>query len=82
MAALMTRGLANVSAVIHQGDLWVSWDARLSAAGESPSYPNARCRIAHIAVDSAGRSSRSTRAWNPDYAFAYCCLASGEARVS
>jgi hypothetical protein len=47
----LTRGVANVSAaLIHGGDLWVAWDAAASAAGDSPSYPNAHCRIAAISL--------------------------------
>jgi hypothetical protein len=73
----LTRGVANVSASVVQGkDLWVAWDAAASAAGESPSYPNAHVRIARIDRGS-WTSLEERQVWNPDYAFAYGCLAVG-----
>lgn len=72
----LTRGVANVSAaLIDKGDLWVAWDAAASAAGDHPFYPNAHVRIARISVNDWA-TIEERQVWNPDYAFAYCCLAS------
>jgi hypothetical protein len=77
----LTRGVANVSAaLIHQGDLWVAWDAAASAPKESPSYPNAHSRIARISL-ATWKVIDEHQVWNPDYAFAYCCLASADGNV-
>jgi hypothetical protein len=70
----LTRGVANVSAsVVHGDDLWVAWDAAASAAGDNPFYPNAHVRIARI-DRSTWKVLEERQVWNPDYAFAYCCL--------
>ena len=73
----LTNGVANVSAaVVHGADLWVAWDAAASPAGDTPFYPNAHVRIARI--DRATWAVAEERqVWNPDYAFAYGCLAVG-----
>jgi hypothetical protein len=77
----LTRGVANVSAaLIHNGDLWVAWDAAASSPGDSPSYPNAHCRIAAVSL-STWKVVEEHQVWNPDYAFAYCCLASADGHV-
>jgi hypothetical protein len=77
----LTRGVANVSAaLIHGGDLWVAWDAAASAAGESPAYPNAHARIARFSLDK-WIVIEERQVWNPDYAFAYCCLASADGDI-
>jgi hypothetical protein len=71
----LTRGVANVSAsVVHGNDLWVAWDAAASAAGDKPFYPNAHVRLARIDVAS-WNAVEERQVWNPDYAFAYGCLA-------
>ncbi len=71
----LTRGVANVSAsVVHGNDLWVAWDAAASAAGDTPFYPNAQVRLARIDVGT-WKAVEERQVWNPDYAFAYGCLA-------
>jgi hypothetical protein len=73
----LTLGVANVSASVVQGnDLWVAWDAAASADGDHPRYPNAHVRIARIDRGSWMRVEER-QVWNPDYAFAYGCLAVG-----
>ncbi|SFT65950.1 hypothetical protein SAMN04487915_10269 [Arthrobacter sp. ov118] len=73
----LTRGVANVSAsVVHGNDLWVAWDAAASGAGENPTYPNAHVRLARIDRGTWTRVEER-QVWNPDYAFAYGCLAVG-----
>jgi hypothetical protein len=71
----LTRGVANVSAsVVRANDLWVAWDAAASAAGDNPFYPNAHVRLARI-DRSTWTTIEERQVWNPDYAFAYGCLA-------
>jgi hypothetical protein len=71
----LTRGVANVSAsVVHGKDVWVAWDAAASAAGDKPFYPNAHVRLARIDVGT-WKVVEQRQVWNPDYAFAYGCLA-------
>lgn len=71
----LTRGVANVSAsVADEGSIWTAWDAAASAPGDSPNYPNAHVRIARIST-SNWTVLEERQVWNPDYAFAYCCLA-------
>jgi hypothetical protein len=71
----LTRGVANVSASVVDGrTLWTAWDASASAPNESPSYPNAHVRIARIDL-SSWTAIDERQVWNPDYAFAYGCLA-------
>lgn len=73
----LTRGVANVSASVVDGrDLWVAWDAAASDVGDNPNYPNAHIRIARIDRNSWTRAEER-QVWNPDYAFAYGCLAVG-----
>ena len=73
----LTRGVANVSASVVGGkNLWVAWDAAASAAGDNPNYPNAHVRIARIDRSTWTRVEER-QVWNPDYAFAYGCLAVG-----
>ena len=73
----LTRGVANVSASLVQGNnLWVSWDAAASPAGENPVFPNAHVRFARIDM-SNWTTAQEHQVWNPDYAFAYGCLAAG-----
>ena len=73
----LTRGVANVSASVVDGkDLWVAWDAAASEDGDSPNYPNAHVRIARIDRSSWSRTEER-QVWNPQYAFAYGCLAVG-----
>jgi hypothetical protein len=77
----LTRGVANVSAALVVGnDLWVAWDAAASGPGESPVYPNAHVRLAHIDM-STWKTVEERQVWNPDYAFAYCCLAARPGRA-
>jgi hypothetical protein len=71
----LTRGVANVSAVLSHGDdLWIAWDAAASNAGDKPFYPNAHIRIARAQV-STWKVVSEAQVWNPDYAFAYGTLA-------
>ena len=71
----LTRGVANVSAVLSNGDdLWIAWDAAASSRGEKPFYPNAHVRIARAQV-STWKVVSEAQVWNPDYAFAYGTLA-------
>lgn len=71
----LTRGVANVSAVLaHGGDLWIAWDAAASSAGSQPFYPNAHIRMAKVTISSWTVKSEN-QVWNPDYAFAYGTLA-------
>jgi len=71
----LTRGVANVSAVLSNGDdLWTAWDAAASPAGDKPFYPNAHVRIAKAQV-STWKVVEEHQVWNPDYAFAYGTLA-------
>ncbi len=73
----LTRGVANVSASVVGGkDLWVAWDAAASASGDSPSFPNPHVRLARIDRGS-WTAAEERQVWNPDYAFAYGCLAVG-----
>lgn len=73
----LTRGVANVSAsVVHDEDLWVAWDAAASDTRDRPNFPNAHVRIARIDRGSWTRVEER-QVWNPDYAFAYGCLAVG-----
>jgi hypothetical protein len=73
----LTKGVANVSASLVQGNnLWVSWDAAASPAGETPVYPNAHVRFCRIDL-SSWTTVQEHQVWNPDYAFAYGCLATG-----
>ena len=73
----LTRGVANVSAsVVQGGDLWVAWDAAASAAGDRPFFPNAHVRLARI-DRGTWKAVEEHQVWNPDYAFAYGCLAVG-----
>lgn len=73
----LTRGVANVSASVVHGDaLWIAWDAAASAAGDVPVYPNAHVRIARI-DRTTWKRVEERQVWNPDYAFAYGCLAVG-----
>jgi len=77
----LTRGVANVSAaLIHNGDLWTAWDAAASAPKETPSYPNAHVRIARISL-ATWKVIEEHQVWNPDYAFAYCCLSSANGDI-
>jgi hypothetical protein len=72
----LTRGVANVSAVLSNGDdLWVAWDAAASPnKTDKPYWPNAHVRIAKAQV-SAWKVVEEHQVWNPDYAFAYGTLA-------
>jgi hypothetical protein len=71
----LTRGVANVSAVLSHGDdLWIAWDAAASSPGDSPFYPKAHIRIARAQV-STWKVVSEAQVWNPDYAFAYGTLA-------
>lgn len=71
----LTRGVAHVSAaLVDDHSLWVAWDAAASAPGETPVYPNAHVRIARISTDN-WTTIEERQVWNPDYAFAYGCLA-------
>jgi hypothetical protein len=71
----LTRGVANVSAsVVSANDLWVAWDAAASKAGDQPFYPNAHIRLARI-DRTTWTVAEERQVWNPDYAFAYGCLA-------
>jgi hypothetical protein len=73
----LTRGVANVSAsVVRDSSLWTAWDAAASAQGDQPFYPNAHVRIARIDTGS-WKAVQEAQVWNPDYAFAYGCLAIG-----
>ena len=73
----LTRGVANVSAsVMVSDDLWTAWDAAASAPEDEPRYPNAHVRMARIST-STWSTTREHQVWNPDYAFAYGCLAAG-----
>jgi len=73
----LTRGVANVSASVVAGkDLWVPWDAAASGPGEQPDFPNAHVRLARIDRGTWTRVEER-QVWNPDYAFAYGCLAVG-----
>jgi hypothetical protein len=73
----LTRGVPNVSASVVRGDnLWVAWDAAASTAGDQPFYPNAHVRLARIDFRN-WTTVEERQVWNPDYAFAYCCLAIG-----
>lgn len=73
----LTRGVANVSASLAVGkDLWVAWDAAASGPGETPKYPNAHVRITRIDMGT-WKAVEERQVWNPDYAFAYGCLAAG-----
>ena len=73
----LTAGVANVSASVVRGSsLWTAWDAAASKPGDTPFYPHAHVRIARI--DTASwKTVEETQVWNPDYAFAYGCLAIG-----
>ena len=74
----LTRGVAHASAsLVAGGDLWVAWDAAASASGDSPNYPNAHVRLARIDLDT-WKAVEEHQVWNPDYAFAYGCLAAGQ----
>lgn len=78
----LTKGVANVSASLVQGNhLWVSWDAASSPAGETPVYPNAHVRFCRIDM-STWTTVQEHQVWNPDYAFAYGCLATGNGDVA
>ena len=71
----LTRGVANVSAVLSSGDdLWIAWDAAASKQGDKPYYPNAHIRMARAQV-STWKVVSEHQVWNPDYAFAYGTLA-------
>ena len=71
----LTKGVANVSAVLSNGDdLWIAWDASASKAGDKPFYPNAHIRLARVRV-STWKVLSEAQVWNPDYAFAYGALA-------
>jgi hypothetical protein len=71
----LTKGVANVSAVLSIGDdLWIAWDAAASNPGDKPFYPKAHVRIARAQV-SSWKVVSETQVWNPDYAFAYGTLA-------
>lgn len=73
----LTRGVANVSASVVQGSsLWTAWDAAASAKGDSPFYPHAHVRLARIDTGT-WKDAEEMQVWNPDYAFAYGCLAIG-----
>jgi hypothetical protein len=73
----LTRGVANVSAsVVHGSSLWTAWDAAASAAGDKPFYPHAHVRLARISTGT-WKVVEEVQVWNPDYAFAYGCLALG-----
>lgn len=73
----LTRGVANVSAsVVAGGELWTAWDAAASQPGGQPFYPNAHVRLARI-DRGTWKTVEERQVWNPDYAFAYCCLAVG-----
>ncbi len=73
----LTLGVANVSASVMIGsDLYTAWDAAPSAPGDQPFFPNAHVRMARIDT-SDWTASQEHQVWNPDYAFAYCCLAVG-----
>jgi hypothetical protein len=73
----LTRGVANVSASVMIGDdLYTAWDAAASAPGDQPFFPNAHVRMARINT-SNWTASQEHQVWNPDYAFAYGCLAVG-----
>jgi hypothetical protein len=77
----LTRGVAHVSAALaDEGSIWVAWDAAASAPGESPVYPNAHVRIARISTNS-WTTLDERQVWNPDYAFAYGCLALADGEV-
>jgi hypothetical protein len=78
----LTRGVANVSASVVDGDsLWVAWDAAASAAGEDPVYPNAHVRLARIDM-AKWTTIEEHQVWNPDYAFAYGCLAAEQGEIA
>jgi hypothetical protein len=71
----LTRGVANVSAVLSHGDdLWIAWDAAASSAGDKPFYPKAHIRLARVQI-STWKVASEAQVWNPDYAFAYGTLA-------
>jgi hypothetical protein len=73
----LTRGVANVSASVVRGSsLWTAWDAAASAQGDRPFYPHAHVRLARIDT-STWKVVEERQVWNPDYAFAYGCLAIG-----
>ena len=73
----LTRGVANVSASVVQGSsLWTAWDAAASTAGDNPFYPHAHVRLARIDTGT-WKVVEEMQVWNPDYAFAYGCLAIG-----
>jgi hypothetical protein len=73
----LTRGVANVSAsVVAGGDMWVAWDAAASDRGDTPFFPNAHVRLARIERRS-WTAVEERQVWNPEYAFAYGCLAVG-----
>ena len=71
----LTRGVANVSAsVVSGGHLWAAWDAAPSPDGNP--FPNAHVRL--VRIDRSNWTAVEERQiWNPDYAFAYGCLAVG-----
>jgi hypothetical protein len=71
----LTRGVANVSAVLARGDdLWIAWDAAESSTGSTPFYPNPHIRMAKVKI-STWTVVAENQVWNPDYAFAYGTLA-------
>jgi len=73
----LTAGVANVSASVVQGSsLWTAWDAAASAAGDKPFYPHPHVRLARIDTGT-WKVAEEHQVWNPDYAFAYGCLAIG-----
>jgi hypothetical protein len=73
----LTTGVANVSAsVVNGNDLWVAWDAAASAAGDKPFYPHPHVRLARI-DRTTWKTVEERQVWNPDFAFAYGCLAVG-----
>jgi hypothetical protein len=73
----LTAGVSNVSASVIQGSsLWTAWDAAASAKGDTPFYPHAHVRLARINTGT-WKVIEEMQVWNPDYAFAYGCLAIG-----
>jgi hypothetical protein len=72
----LTRA-AKVSASVVQGsNLWTAWEVAASAEGDEPFYPHAHVRLARIDT-STWKVVEEMQVWNPDYAFAYGCLAIG-----
>ncbi len=72
----LTRA-AKVSASVVQGSrLWAAWDAAASEEGDKPFYPHPHVRLARIDTGT-WKVVEEVQIWNPDYAFAYGCLAIG-----